>query len=322
MRRFLYLSLFALFLSQPCLAGTHYHIEVIQIGDSTAYDAAYEGMLDGLARYGLVKDHNLTVGRTVLETRPDPSLWQRLIAAFRMRSITSSIIKAKPDLVITLGTEATDSFRDRIMNSGIPVVFSGVCRSETAGAGVTIQSRPSDIITAAILALPKIDRLGIIRTSSPEAAAFSREMERQAELLGMQVTAKEIGPSESIRDAARELLAKGVDAFIIPPDISYERNGWKAGSELIEEATSKKVPCISALPNPSKGTFMSPATDFEAIGNITAGQANAILTQGTRLCELSVITYTDQDYVVDLSASKDLDIWFRPRSSTLLSLNY
>jgi putative tryptophan/tyrosine transport system substrate-binding protein len=321
MRRSLYLVLFVLFLSQPCFADTHFHIEVLQIGNSNAYDTAYEGIVGGLARQGFVKGSNLSIARTVLEVNSNPSLWQRITALFFTRSIASSIIETKPDLVITLGDRATNAFSDKIMKSGIPVVFSGVCHSDNTGAGVIIRSQPSDMIGAATLALPDIDKLGIIRTSDPEAAAFSKEMEQQAELLGIQVITREIDPSESVGNAARELFAQGVDAFIIPPDSCFEANEWNAAGELIDEATSRRIPCISALPDAAIGTLMTLAPDFETIGDLTAKQAGEILNQGKKPDDLSVIAYTDQNFVVDLSISKRLGIHFRPNSSTLLSLN-
>jgi len=320
MRRSLYLVLFILFLAQPCIAETCSPIEVLQIGDSSACDTAYEGILKGLACRGFVKDANLSISRTVLGAEANPTLWQRITGFFHTRRVASSVIEAKPDLVITLGPQATKAFCGKIARSGIPVLYSGVCRSDASGAGVIIRSRPSDMVGAAILALPYIDRIGIIRTSDPDAVAFTEETEQEAGLLGIQVITREIGPWESLRNAAGELLAQGIDAFIIPTDNSFETGELNAG-ELIDEATSRRIPCISALPDSAAGTLMAPAPDFETVGELTAQQAAGILNHTSNPGDLPVIAYTDQNFIVDLKTSKRLGIHFRPKSDTLLSLN-
>lgn len=321
MRRSLFVALFVLFMAQPCSADMHFHIEVLQVGDSNACDTAYEGILSGLARQGLVKDSTLSISRTVLEGRSNPSLWQRIVTLFRTRSLISSIVEARPDLVITLGLQATNVFRERIMRSGIPVLYSGSYCCGTGSAGVSIRSRPADMIRSAALALPDIDRLGIIRTSDPEAVAFSMETEQEAQLLGIQVIAREIHASESVRNAARELLAQGIDAFIIPTDSYFQTCGKGAVHDLIDEATSRRIPCISALPDTAKGTLMTLAPDFETIGDLTARQAAQILVYDRKPGSLEAIVCTDQNFIVDLSVSKRLGISFRPKSDPLLSLN-
>ncbi len=321
MRRSLFLMVFCLFMAQPCSADMPFHVEVLQIGDSSACDTAYEGILIGLARQGFVRDSNLSISRTVLEQKSNPSLWQRIVALFRTRRIASSIVEAKPDLVITLGLQATNVFREKIMRSGIPVLYSGLYCCDTGSAGVSIRSRPADMIRSAALALPDIDRLGIIRTSDPEAVAFSKETEQEAQLLGIQVIEREIHPTESVRDAARELLAQGIDAFIIPTDSYFETCGKGAVQDLIDEATSRRVPCISALPDMTKGTLIALAPDFGTIGDLTARQAAQILVYDRKPGSLPAIVLTDQEFVVDLSVSKRLGIHFRPKSDTLLSLN-
>jgi putative tryptophan/tyrosine transport system substrate-binding protein len=310
-------------LCQPCLALDNYRIEVLQVGSAEVYDAAYEGILDGLARQGIVKDNNASISRTVVQVSRDPSLWERVTSYFCIRNTAAIIAQSRPDLVITLGGEATRAFGHRMQQAGVPAIFSGVCPPAAPGnlPGVVIRPQPYDMIRTALLTLPGIDELGIIRTSSPEAAAFTADLTRQADACGITVITAEIAQGDSVAGAARVLLARGVDAFIIPPDGFYEKDGAKAARELIAEAEILRVPCMSALLSTEKGPLITLSPDFGAVGDFTASQAMAILTQGKAPADIPVVSYIDQDFTVDLTASRRLGISFRPKTGTLLSLN-
>jgi putative ABC transport system substrate-binding protein len=274
MRRLFFALAILLFLAQPCPAGTNHRIEVLQIGNADVYDAAYEGILEGLARQGLANGCNLDISRTIMDINPRPSLWERLFTGFIVSSMAESAIEERPDLVITLGTQATEAFTGRVAAAGIPVVFSGACSAasdnEGDSTGVAIRPQPADMIRATVLALPNAARLGVIHTPDPESRAFVSEMVLQARRFGITLLGREIDPSDTVEASAKELLGIGVDAFIIPPDSYYEMNGWKACSDLIEEATIHRIPCISAILNAPKGTLITLSPDITGMGNLTA----------------------------------------------------
>lgn len=326
MRRGIYLFLFVLILAQPCFAQSNYRIEVLQVGAVDVYDSAYEGILDGLARQGLVKDCNVTISRTVLDMNPEPSFWEKLTQGMRINEMLSSVIRNRPDLVITLGTQATAVFQDKIREAGIPVVFSGVCspvaRSGKEGTGVVIRSQPTDMIRTTMLALPDIDRLAIIHSSDPEAIAFTEQVSRQAKRFGLTVISKQTDPTQPITGAVRDLIAQGADAFIIPTDAYYEEHGWKASRDLIAEATLQRVPCISSLLNVTKGPLITLAPDFGAVGDLTAKQVNAILKGDKLPGDMMIASHINQNFIVDLNSSRRLGIQFRPKSNSLYSLNH
>ncbi len=324
MRRAFYLVLFVLFLVTPSFAQRVYHIEVLQVGNTDTYTNAYEGLVDGLARQGLVKGYNLTIGRTVLDRGQDPSFWDRITFDMKMSAAVTEVVAGKPDLVVTLGTQATEAFRDTIREAGIPQVFSAACPSqENPGketTGVVIRPQPSDLIKTTLLALPDIDRIGVIRTGNPEAQAFTADLTREGKKHGITVIEKEVGSLGSPGSLVKDMLVQGVDAFIIPTDSAYEADNWKASRELIAETTLNRVPCISALLNTSKGSLITLAPDFGTIGNTAAKQISEILTQGKKPSELAVVTYTEQNFVVDLNTSRRLGISFRSRSNSLFGM--
>lgn len=325
MRRGFILFLFAMFAALPCLAQDHYRISVLQVGNAEVYDAAYEGILDGLARQGLVKGTNADVTRTVLEMRTDPSLWERFTAYFRIRGMAAAVVDGHPDLVVTLGNASTLALGEKIRAAGIPVVFSTVCEPtggvESSLPGVIIRPRPHDVMKTALLALPGLDELGVIRSDDAEAARFTDELTRQAQESGIAVITRELAHGESMTQAARELLARGVDAFIIPPDSLYQGNASAQARELITEASLLRIPCISSILSIEKGAYITLSPDFENLGLLTGEQAREILFKERNGGCVSVLRKSNLSYTIDLSVSHKLGIALRPRTDTLLSKN-
>jgi ABC-type uncharacterized transport system substrate-binding protein len=325
MKKACILFFFVMFAAAVLPAQNHYRIEVLQVGSAGIYDAAYEGILDGLARQGLVKGSTVDVSRTVFPVSGEPSLWERISAHFLIKSMAATIAANHPDLVITLGSTSTRAFGPLLREAGIPVIFSGVCPPvDDFGKGlpgVVIRPQPRDVINTALLALPGMDTLGIIRSSNPEACLFTADLTRQAKACGITVISLETSPGEPVASAARDLLAKGVDAFIIPPDSLYEGSGARAVRELAAEAAVQRVPCISALLTGEKGPLITLSPDFEAVGDLTASQARAILIQGRKAGDLKVVSHTDLEFTMDLAVSRRLGISFRPRTDTQFSKN-
>ncbi|HOO36970.1 MAG TPA: ABC transporter substrate binding protein [Deltaproteobacteria bacterium] len=324
MKKGLFLLLFVLFAAQPCLAEIHFHIDVLQLGDTEAFDRAYDGLLDGLARQGLLKGHNLKVERYVIDFKPQESLWGRLRTYLMIKSVCSRVIRGNPDLVITLGTPATHYFQDRIASAGIPMVYSQAllsasCR-EDGITGVVSTAAATDILHAAILALPHIKTIGIIH-SAGASADFLSEAHMCSERLGLKVISQEIDMSESILPAARQLIALRVDAFLIPADAYYEQGDYRASQELLAILHEHTLPCISSLPGLTEGPLLYLSPDFEALGDATAAYARDIIIEGIESRDLPAVSRMDNNFVVDLNAAKTLGICFRPKTYNLLSMN-
>ena len=127
--------------------------------------------------------------------------------------------------------------------------------------------------------------------------------------------------SECILPAAEELVARGVDAFLIPADEYYEQGGWQASRKLIAISREHALPCISSLLSVTSGPVLYLCTDFAALGDIAAAYARNILIEGIPPEDLPAVSLLDHNFVVDLNASKTLGICFRPKSYNLLSLN-
>jgi putative ABC transport system substrate-binding protein len=325
MKKGLFLLVFILFTVQPCLAGVHYQIDVLQLGDTDTFDRAYDGLLDGLARQGLVKGYNLCVERYVIDTRSTQSLFKRLQTRIMMYRICSSVVKRHPDLVITLGTPATNYFQDRITGAGIPMVYSSstpsVSHMNRGITGVAVETTAWDVIHASILAIPHIKTIGIIHSADTNTLSFVSDARQCCEKLGLKVITKEVDMSESILPAAEELIARKVDVFLVPADEYYTQRGWKASRDLITISREHALPCISSLLSVTTGPVLYLSPDFAALGDVTATYARNILVEGIPPQDLLAVSLQDHNFVVDLNAAKTLGICFRPQSYNLLSMN-
>lgn len=324
MKKGLFLLLFILFAAQPCLAEMNFHIDVLQLGDTEAFDYAYDGLLDGLARQGLLKGHNLNIERYVIDLKEQESLWGRLRTYLVIKGVCARVIKGNPDLVITLGTPATRYFQDRIASAGIPMVYSqalpSASCSEDGITGVAATASATDILHAAILALPHIKTLGIIY-STGTSADFVSEAHMCSNHLGLKMISKEVDMSESILPAARQLIALRVDAFLIPADAYYEHENYRASRDLLAILHEHTLPCISSLPGLTDGPLLYLCPDFEALGDATAAYARDIIIEGIPSRDLPAVSRLDNNFVVDLNAAKTLGICFRPKAYNLLSMN-
>ncbi|HHO76632.1 MAG TPA: hypothetical protein ENN05_09420 [Deltaproteobacteria bacterium] len=318
--------LFLLFLGvQPIMAQSHYDIEVLQLGDNETFDRAYDGLLDGLARQGLVKGYNLSVTRTVIDTSPADSLWGKLLCYLSTRNIGSQVIRRNPDMVVTIGTSATKYFQKEIVSAGIPLVYTSAIDSVTylkqKTSGVAINTTAVDVINASLLALPNIRTLGIIHSNDNDAVAFVHDMKVYSQRLGLKIISREVGMGESILPAANELIAQQIDAFVVPADGYYELKGWKASKELMTVSRKNSLPCISSLVSVTDGPFLYLSPDFQAIGDLTAACVKDILVENIQPQERPITALNNNNYVVDLKVSREIGIAFRPMTPDLLSLN-
>jgi putative ABC transport system substrate-binding protein len=325
MKKWFFFLVFIFLAAAPCLAEETYHIEILQLGDVEAFDSAYDGLLDGLARQGLVKGYNLSVKRSVIDTNNTASLWGKFLTHMSMKKTCSLVIKRHPDLVITLGTPATHYFQEKFAVAGIPLIYNSATDTvplfSNTSTGITVNTNASDVIHATLLAMPNIKTIGIIHSGNTEAVSFATDARLCSKKLGLNVITKEVDMDDGILPAARQLIERKIDAFLIPADSYYEQKGWKASREILDISRKNALPCISSLFSVTEGPFLYLCPDFEIVGNLTATYAKNILVEKMSLQELQAVNQKDHHFVVDLNVSKRLGICFRPKSISLLSLN-
>lgn len=319
MKQILLGVLSVIILASPCRAETVYSVEILQVGNLLSFDQLCQSTVKGLEKHGFVEGKNLRVRRTVIDADAEAGLWEKVKILMKIKNAAGDIVSRKPDLVVTIGTPATQHSKDKILKAGIPLVFSGVaipelvgCASKTKAGqgftGVTIYMDPLDVIRISQLALPNMKKLGIIYSDDDNAIAYSEETAKKAPQLGIEVILKQISMSSSIAPAATELVSQGIDAFFIPIDKYYGIRNFKEAEDIARISYKNKVPCISSISGDTKGSLLYIAPDFHVIGDLTSNQVARILKDKTAPGDIPVIRQENLNIIVDLDASKKLGI--------------
>jgi len=326
MKKACLIAMMFLFYSLPCW-GLDYHLEILQVGNLESFDVAVAAMKAELAQNGLVEGRNLKINRTVIEASVDAGAWEKAKIYLKISSHASRIAKAKPDLVVTIGTPATKYSKDKIIAAGIPLVFTGVaipelvgCRSKTQSGtgftGTTIYLEPSGVLQTLKLALPRLKTLGIIYSDDENAVAYVDEMKRTCAKLGIAVHAKQVNRSDKITPVANDLLAKGVDAFYMPLDAYYTLRDYEPIRELRALAYQKKIPVIGSViggPAHSRGAILYIASDFKTVGGLTGKQVVKILKDGIKPEAIAIARQEKLDVFIDRGELKAQGLSLTPQ---------
>ncbi len=316
MKKLVILFAALMFLTVPCFA---YHIEVLQVTKVQAFDDTYNGFLEELAKNGIVEGKNLTVKRHIIDASADAGIWKKIVILMKIKSAASDIVKAKPDLVMTISTPATKYSMDKVIGAGIPLVFSCVanppiigCPSVTQPAkgftGATLYQDPLNFLVLAQMAKPDTKKIGLIHSDDDNAIAFAQEMSRKASSLGITVVAKQIEKSQPIRPAALELAKAGVDSFAIPLDAYYGIRNQEHGKTLFAVAREKKLPVFAFVNYDEKGALLYAGPDFTYIGKLSGKQAVAILKDGKKPESLPILKQEELNIYVDKDIAQELGI--------------
>ncbi|HON37698.1 MAG TPA: ABC transporter substrate-binding protein [Deltaproteobacteria bacterium] len=316
MKKLLIVPVLVFLLFSPCFG---YHIEVLQVANIGAYDDTHRGLLEELARNGIVEGQNLTINRQIIEASADANLWKKVGILLKIKSAASRIVDAKPDLVITVGTPATRYSMDKIIGAGIPVVFSCVANPPVLGCpsvteplpgltGVTLYQDPLNYLVLAQMAKPDIKNLGMIYSDDDNAVAFNTEVTRKASQLGINMVTREVGKSDPLTPAALELIKAGVDSFAIPLDAYYGLRNQEHGKELLAVASEYNLPVFCFVNYDDKGALLYAGADFNHMGVLSGRQAAAILKEGKRPEELPILAQKDLQVFIDRQIAEKLGI--------------
>ena len=135
----------------------------------------------------------------------------------QQEAIYSKINKEKPDMVFTLGIEASKLAKQNLKD--IPVVFCIVFDTE-AVSGLNITGVSIDIPARMKLenikrVFPDVKKIGLIY--SPRLTPQYKEISKAAEELGFQLITRKINSGKDLPSALREISSQ-IDCFLMIPD--------------------------------------------------------------------------------------------------------
>ncbi len=317
MRKFLNLITLLMVMAAPCQAA--YRIELLQVADISVFEESYAGIVEELARHGLIEGQNLSINRVIIDAGEDPSLWQKLGILGKIKKETGRIVNAKPDLVITMGTPPTKYGRKKIMDAGIPLVFSSVFNPVAAGSqgmqstkeaftGSSNYMDPRNVLEISRLAFPQMQTIGFVHSDDDNAVAFIDEVTAKAAEMGIKVLAQKVDKTESPVPAAQELLAAGADTLGIPVDAYYAIRDFKAARELAALARERRVPTVAFISGALKGSILYVSPDFKYVGALAGRQAAQILKDGKKPADLPILYQENLNIQVDIETAQSLGI--------------
>lgn len=297
-----------------------YRIEVFQVAAVAPFDTIYNTFVKDLEKNGLVKGKNLTINRTVIDFDVEKAgLWKKIGLLMRIKSEASRIAGTKPDLVLTIGTPATKYGKDAIISAGIPLVFTGVAVPQAAGCkslteagpgftGTTLYMNVKDALRIVKLAFPSVKTIGIVHSDDDNAIAHADMTKAEGPALGFTIVTKQIGKSESIKPAVKELMDKGVQIFIIPLDTYYGMRNNEPSKEIVEVTKPAKIPIVSFIHQKLHGAALYVGSEFTTMGSLPVQQVVKILKSGAKPDTLPILRQQDLTIMVDTKTLKDLGI--------------
>ncbi len=313
--------LISLGIAVPCAAQEkNYRVEVLQVTDNDPFDTTYNGFLQALESKGLVQGKNLTVNRRIIDFDVEKGgLWKKVGVLLRIKKEASLIVDERPDLVLTIGTPATKYAKDKIIDAGIPVVFSAVAIPEAAGCaslstpgpgftGSTLYMDINNFLQITHLAFPDRKTFGIIHTDDDNSMAQIEQLKGAGRSLGMTFITKEVNKKDSIVPAAQELMSQGAEAFLLPMDTYYGMRNNEPCSELCEVTLAPKIPAISMMYYRIPGATLYIGSDFAYIGSLAGENAVKILLEDAEPGDLPVLKQDDLSIMVDVDRLKLLQI--------------
>jgi putative ABC transport system substrate-binding protein len=295
-----------------------YRIEVLQVGDIDVFDIVMQSTIRELGRLGLVQGQNVLIRRTTIEADSAPGDGKR----DEIRSGVDRIVAARPDLVLTIGTPATKILKDKAVAARIPVVFScvydpiviGSASSTQAGPGFTGVSNyvdPADVLNVAKLAFPGLSTVGIVHSDNEAAVAFVNDARAKGHRLKITVLSRQVSKTSRFTPAANDLIARGIQVFLVPVDTYYALRDYAPVKELIAIQHKYKIPaiaCASGGPKDPHGAVLLLTPSFQVIGELTGRQIARILKQGKKPETLPILYQEYLHVQVDTTVARSIGI--------------
>jgi putative ABC transport system substrate-binding protein len=301
-------------LALPCRAEEKvFKVEILQVmREAVPFTNAYAGFIKELEKHGIVQGKNLVVKRTIIDFDIEKGgLFKKMGVLMDVKNEAGAIAARKPDLVLTIGTTPTKYGRDKIIEAGIPVVFTAVANPMAAGCkslteagpgftGATLHMDMKNALQIVKLSFPAIKTFGIIYSDDDSAIAHAEEARKVGATMGLTFVIKQVNKADSIKPAAQELIDKGVKAFIIPLDTYYGIRNNEPTRDLAAMSRETRIPIISFMLHKAPGGVLYVGSDFTVIGQLAGQQAAKILLKGAKPETLPILAQQDLMILVDV----------------------
>jgi putative ABC transport system substrate-binding protein len=230
--------------------------------------------------------------------------------------LLASVGPANCDLLFAMGTQAALLAREHLR--GVPIVYTAVTNpvvscvvpswegSGTRIAGSSIWISPATILHVFRAAVPRLTRLGMLRSrssgvvSAAELAAMRAHLGKQ-EMPPIEILERVVDDAGGITAAARELIAAGVQAIWVPIDFTIYTNMPAVRAAV----AGTGVPILSSsLQGAREGAAAGVVVDYRLLGQRAAAIALDVL-RGKRIGEIPADTMESYQVVVGVGAARE-----------------
>lgn len=289
------------------------------------------GLMEGLAEQGLIEGKNLDVKRYYMRTKRIHTTPEQI--RLQARSALESIDQWQPDVVVTLDDNATREVMLPLVDSGLPVVFSGINNPpefyNNQKTFMETRKKPGHNVTGVYEKLhvakslqvmkeiiPDLRRIVVLVDGSPTGCAIHGQVERELSGLGGDVSysfwfARDFAeykrmiykinstPSIGAYYSACSLL-HDIDGVVTVPEIA----AWGL-------AHAKKPDMAVNFSVTRLGYFGGASVDFTGIGRQVSAMVAAIL-KGGKAGDIPIEEADDYAIVFNLARARQLGVSIPP----------
>lgn len=263
----------------------NYNICISSSVDSVEFDAMRKGFVVGLKDLGLVEDINVTYHYE--NAKGNESYARQIADAFKEKN---------PDLLVTLGTAATEAMKEKFDKT--PIVYLAVSNAEKLGY-CDADGNPKGNLTGVIDSqlfeeqldfiqknYTQVKRLGIIYNSSSSLSKFFIDYFKfHATSYGIDIYTVAINKPDDVSAALKNILPK-VDAITLIPDDTVDPKV----KEVVDTAKAAKKEVFGmATSHKNAGAEVAVERDYRLVGEKAAELAKEILVDGKKVSEVKVV---------------------------------
>jgi ABC-type uncharacterized transport system substrate-binding protein len=282
-------------------------VALVQHASIAALDSGVDGIVHGLAAGGFA--HGTTLQLTRFNAQGDMGT---------ANDIARQVTGGGFDLIVTASTLSLQSLANANKDKRVPHVFGIVADAAAAGVGISATD-PLDhpewmtgynvrvpVIKGLELARefnPDVKKVGLVwHSSEASSLVYTRDARAAVKQLGMELLEANAENAGEVGLAARSLVERGVEMFIITGDVVV----LSAADSVIQEARKARIPVVSLIPPfVRKGSLADLGADYFAVGR-EVGELAAQVLAGAAISKLPVRTLAPLTLSINLKAIEGL----------------
>lgn len=255
--------------------SARFHIVVIKTRDIPFYAPVVQGFAAGLKSRGYSGKDKVDLKVVALSGKADADA-----------GLITGLLAEKPQLIVTLGTDATRLVADQ--KPTMPALFSmildpvalGVVKSMDSPdgdwSGSTLLVSSGKQFDALLQTVPKAKHIGVLYTDKdPTSLSLLADAKQEAVRLNIEINAVAVGENQATKDALNQFKS-GTDALWLIPDPAS--SGPQSLTDTLAFAHAQHLPVLGASSGTvHAGALLALSANLEDLGDVTAEMAVHVL---------------------------------------------